>query len=188
MTQLHNQALIVEDEDPVRYAISKDMRNLGYDCVTVSSGEEALDALATQRFDLVMLDLRMPGMSGLEFLSKFRPGHPEPCVVVLTALVDADLAGETFRLGADGYLTKPWASIDLGAKLREAHDRREQARQDEAQRLSGEEPASHEIDLQQITADLIAQQLTDAEGSTSHQHDGGDSGQRRRWWPWGRRS
>ena len=135
----------------------------------------------------------MPGMSGLEVLKKLRPDHPEPCVVILTALVDTKLAVEALKLGADDYLTKPWTSEDLSARLRSAQERREQARQDETQRPPSEEPADEgpgdkEIDPRQITEDLVAQQMTIYERLISRRDDGGRSRQRRRWWPWGRSS
>ena len=94
----------------------------------VSSGQEALEKLASRTFDLMLLDVRMPGMSGLEVLRQSRDDHPAMCVVMLTALVDIKVNAEAIALGADYHVTKPCDPDDLNVRLRRAHEIREVAK------------------------------------------------------------
>ena len=131
MSKHERTALIVDDENSVHYALSKELELLGYECVSASSGQEALETAARREFDLMMLDIRMPGMSGLEVLKRFRADHPETCVVMLTAMVETSTATEAMKLGADDYLRKPWDANVLRLRLERAQNRREMARQAE---------------------------------------------------------
>ena len=92
MSRPKQTALIVDDESSIRNILSAQLEELGYECVAVSGGEEALDKVARHQFDLMMLDVKMPGMSGLEVLTRFRDDHLETCVVMLSGLVDATIA------------------------------------------------------------------------------------------------
>ena len=100
-----------------------------------------------------MLDVRMPGMSGLDVLKNLRADHPETCVVMLSAMVETSIAAETINLGADDYVTKPWESRDLRNRVVRAHKRRELALQGES------ESAENKTDPLQITRDLVSQQM-----------------------------
>ncbi|MFH1560433.1 MAG: response regulator [Chloroflexota bacterium] len=159
MSQPVKKALIVDDEESMRYVLSSQLSKLGYECVTVSSGRDALDKAACQDFDLMMLDVKMPGMSGLEVLGKFRTDHPETCVVVLSALVDAVIAVEAIKRGADDYLTKPYHSIDLSKRLQRAHERRELTLQSEREHWPSNEAVRERDTIREITKDLVAQQM-----------------------------
>ncbi len=108
--------------------LSKQLEQWGYVCAAVSSGQEALDKLGTRQFALMLLDVRMPGMSGLEVLRQSRDDHPAMCVVMLTALMDLKLNVEVIALGADYYVTKPCDPDDLNVRLRRAHEIREVAK------------------------------------------------------------
>ena len=88
------KALVVDDEESMRYVVALQLNHLGYECVTASSGVEALEKLGIQSFDLMMLDILMPGMSGLEVLSKARIDYPRICIVMLSALVDVISQGK----------------------------------------------------------------------------------------------
>ncbi len=125
---MRKSVLIVDDELPIRYMLSKQLEQWGYDCVAVSSGQEALEKLANKQFDLMLLDVRMPGMSGLDVLRQSRDDHPAMCVVMLTALMDLKLNVEVIALGADYYVTKPCDPDDLKVRLRRAHEIREVAK------------------------------------------------------------
>ncbi len=122
---MRQSALIVDDEQPVQYLLSKQLEQWGYDCAAVSSGQEALEKLANKQFDLMLLDVRMPGMSGLEVLRQSRDDHPAMCVVMLSALMDVKVIAEAIALGADDYITKPCDPDDLSIRLRKAHEHRE---------------------------------------------------------------
>ncbi len=122
---MRRRALIVDDEAPIRYLLSKQLETWGYVCAAVSSGREALEILASRTFDLMLLDVRMPGMSGLEVLRQSRDDHPAMCVVMLSAVMDMKVDAEAMALGADDYVTKPCDPDDLNIRLRKAHEHRE---------------------------------------------------------------
>ncbi len=120
MTQVKQKALIVDDEEIIRYGFSRYMAQRGYESTQAASGQEALEKLADQDYAVVLLDVKMPGMSGLEVLSRIRPEHPNTCILMVSALVNADIAAEALRLGADDYITKPCDLDSLSKRLRKA--------------------------------------------------------------------
>jgi DNA-binding NtrC family response regulator len=110
--------LIVDDDAAMREALSEAARDLGYDAQSVASGREAMDFLAAHSVDAVLLDLRMPGMDGLEVLSRIRSRPNPPPVTVLTAHATAANTIEAMRLGAFDHLTKPIGRDDVARALR----------------------------------------------------------------------
>jgi DNA-binding NtrC family response regulator len=102
--------LIVDDEPAICNVFEEFLAQEGYDIDTAYSGEEALEILTAQRHDLVLLDLKMPGMGGLEVLKEIRKRSYQVGVVVITGVHDLDLAREVQKQGALDYLNKP---IDL---------------------------------------------------------------------------
>ena len=102
--------LIVDDELSVCDVLAEFMAEKGYETETALSGQEALEILSAKHYDLMLLDLKMPGMSGLEVLKKIRKMSYQVGVVVLTGVQDLDLAREVMKYGAIDYLNKP---VDL---------------------------------------------------------------------------
>ncbi len=84
--------------------------------------------MAKRSFDLMLLDVKMPGMPGLEVLKSVRADHPYVGVVILSALADIGIADEALRSGACAYLTKPCVTDDLATALAEAYQQRDQRR------------------------------------------------------------
>ena len=122
---MRKPALKVDDEESIQYLLSKQLEQWGYVCAAVSSGQEALEKLASRQFDLMLLDMRMPGMSGLEVLRQSRDDHPAMCVVMLSALLDVKVMAEAIALGADDYITKPCDPDVLKIRLQKAREHRE---------------------------------------------------------------
>jgi len=116
--------LIVDDEDSIRDILCRKLESLGYDCVIAADGKEALWKTFMQDFDLVLMDIKMPGMSGMEVLPKMATDHPDTSVVMLTALSDIGTAVEAMKLGAYDYLTKPFNLDDLIMRVDRALERR----------------------------------------------------------------
>jgi len=166
MSQVERTALIVDDEESIRYVLSRQLEKLGYKCVAVSSGGEALRTINRQEFALVMLDVRMPGISGLEVLKALRLNYPETCVVMLTAVVDTLVAAKAMKSGADDYITKPCSLEYLSARLRRGYERRELARQREKESLASDGEPQKGVDLLAITNDLVHQQVAAYERAT----------------------
>jgi two-component system NtrC family response regulator len=109
--------LIVDDDSAMRDALAEAVRDLGFDPFPVASGADALLALDQGPADAVLLDLRMPGMDGLEVLRRIRAGPQAPPVTILTAHATATNTIEAMRLGAFDHLTKPIGRADLALVL-----------------------------------------------------------------------
>jgi DNA-binding NtrC family response regulator len=110
--------LIIDDDRAFRVGTGALLTDEGYDVTAVESGEAGLAALEEDRFDLVLLDLRMEGMSGLEVLEQVRAGGSRIPVVMLTGYATVDTAVEALKRGANDYLTKPCDNDHLRAKIR----------------------------------------------------------------------
>lgn len=100
--------LIVDDEKNMRWALSKALEKGGYKVLTASDGAEGCELFARTDPDLVLLDLRMPGMGGLEALSKMKAANSSVPVIIITAHGTVENAIEAMKHGADDYLTKPF--------------------------------------------------------------------------------
>ncbi len=116
--------LIVDDEESIRGIICRRLESEGYKCETAADGKEALWKAFIKDFDLVLMDIKMPGMSGMEALPQIVNNHPDVCVIMLTAVVDADTAVEAMKLGAYDYVSKPFDLDDLIMRVGKALERR----------------------------------------------------------------
>ena len=124
MDKVKGMILIVDDEEPIRNAVSRKLQAKGYSCVTAADGEDALWKAFMQDFALVLLDIKMPGMSGMEVLSRVIIDHPDTGVVMITAVGDSQTAVEAMKLGAYDYVTKPFNLDDLVMRVERALERR----------------------------------------------------------------
>jgi len=113
--------LVVEDEELIREMMDIALTQAGYRVTTVADGFAALEVLKHQRVQLVLLDVHMPAMSGLEVLEKIRRRvRPTPPVLMVTANRNAETVAEAMRLGCAGYIAKPFAPADLIARVKSA--------------------------------------------------------------------
>jgi DNA-binding response OmpR family regulator len=110
--------LIVEDELPVARQIASALTEAGHDSKRVHNGEAALDEMGKMPFDLVVLDIRLPGIDGFEVLRRLRAQHLASRVLLLTARGAVDDRVTGLQLGADDYLPKPFAMQELVARVR----------------------------------------------------------------------
>jgi CheY-like chemotaxis protein len=106
--------LVIDDEPDVIGVISTYFEGLGYDVVTALHGADGLMLAEIRRPDIVLLDIMMPGMTGVEVLQQLRLQWPELPVIMLTAVVDSEIAKSTLRRGAFDYVPKPfeWEHLD----------------------------------------------------------------------------
>ena len=142
--------LVVDDEEAVRVALSRFLRSKGYDAVAVGSGAEALERLAKGPFEIMLCDIRMPGMSGLEVLTQALALSSDLGVVMLTAVNEAETATDALARGAMDYIVKPVGLEELErAVQRVAHRRRLEIERRNVEVIIRDEIASRTDELEQ---------------------------------------
>lgn len=107
------QVLVVDDEGANRYSVSKTLQRVGYIVSEAASGEEALDFVNGQEYDVVLTDIRMQGIDGVELLRRIKEQSPDAIVILMTGYASLGTAVESLRLGAHDYLIKPSTSQDI---------------------------------------------------------------------------
>jgi|WetSurMetagenome_2_1015567.scaffolds.fasta_scaffold286254_2 CheY-like chemotaxis protein len=105
--------LAVDDDKTLLQLLSNELMNEGYKIALAYDGTEAVDILAKEMFDLIILDIKMPKMNGLDTLKYIKDHYPKTKVIMLTAYADIANALESKRLGADGFIDKPYDLIEL---------------------------------------------------------------------------
>ncbi len=120
MREVKGRVLVVDDEEPIRDILNRRLEVEGYECTMASDGREAIEIASHQDFDLVLTDMKMPGMSGMEVLAQMATDHPETCVIILTAVADPQISIEAMRLGAYDYVTKPFNLDDVVLRIETA--------------------------------------------------------------------
>ena len=109
--------LIVEDEKPLSAAYQTILGQHGHETATAFDGQEALDAVAREQYDLILLDLKMPRMGGLDFLRMLGDRAKDISIIVFSNLDNQPEIDEAFRLGAQRYILKAWASPEELVKV-----------------------------------------------------------------------
>lgn len=117
---MSGRVLVVDDDESLRRVTQVQLEQAGFETETAADGSEALAALQKTTFQLVITDLKMPGMSGLELLRRIRADYPEVIVVVITAYGTVESAVEAMRVGAYDYITKPVHPEELELVARRA--------------------------------------------------------------------
>jgi two-component system KDP operon response regulator KdpE len=112
--------LIVDDESSIRRALQATLSRLGFTIVEAARGEEALALVRSNRFDVVLLDINMPGMTGIDTCKSIRRLFPQLPILMLTVRDAEDDKVEALDAGADDYITKPFQLRELTARIRAA--------------------------------------------------------------------
>ena len=113
--------ILVVDDDPDTCALMADiLLEEGYDVVTCSRGEEAMEIVSEDKFDLVLSDIKMPRVSGIELLSYVRKKNLETEVILITAYASVETAVQALRDEAFDYLTKPFSLPEFRERVRQA--------------------------------------------------------------------
>jgi two-component system, OmpR family, KDP operon response regulator KdpE len=120
MNQTAIRILVVDDESAIRRALRPPLVELGFQVVEASRGEEALQMLRAGAFDVVLLDVNMPGIGGIETLRRIRAFAPRLPILMLTVRDQEEDKVEALELGADDYVTKPFSTRELIARIRTA--------------------------------------------------------------------
>jgi len=124
MTNHEQRILIVDDEPMIRRLLHMKLSRLGYRCEEAGNAIEALDMMQTYSADLIMLDMKMPGKSGMELLTDLKANYPNTAVIMATAVAEANLAIQCMRLGADDYITKPFNLDEVALNVEKTLEKR----------------------------------------------------------------
>jgi DNA-binding NtrC family response regulator len=125
MTKREFSILVVDDEEAFRYMLSSLLQDAGYTVETASDGVTAINAVQTKQFHLVLCDVRMPKVDGIEVLKFIKANFPGTEVVMLTGTASIQIAVQCMKVGAYDYITKPTTSDDLLTTIHRALERRQ---------------------------------------------------------------
>jgi putative two-component system response regulator len=124
MAEEQGSILIVDDEAAVRRLLSRRVAGEGYRCEEASTGDEALIKIRSDLVQLVVLDIKMPGRSGVELLPEIKAAHPDVAVIMATAITDTSTAIECMKQGAYDYITKPFNLDEVVLSIERALEKR----------------------------------------------------------------
>ncbi len=136
--------LVVDDEDGIRDLFKDNLEEQGYICHAAPSGDAALEVLANDRVDLALVDVMMPGMTGLSLFQHVKERYPGVAVVFVTAMDDLDLAVDYLKNGAYDYVVKPVTRRRLQQVVEEALERRRVTLDEQQHRRLLEEQTAHQ--------------------------------------------
>jgi len=146
----HGAVLIVEDDVALRHTLSATLSALGFEVMEAPNGEMALAELRSHRFEVVLLDLNMPGMGGMSACEKIRAVHPRLPIIVLTVRNRDEDKIAALDAGADDYVTKPFGLPELAARIRAGVRRMRQP----------EDNDSTPIEIGDLRIDPVARRMT----------------------------
>ena len=157
------KVLVIDDEESIRGLLERILSKAGYSVIGAANGQEGLDKLPKENIDIALLDMKMPGMSGMEVLQQLSARWPEICVIMVTAVADVQTAVDAMKRGAYDYITKPFDQNDLIFKIQGGLEKRNL-------RLENER---HQLELQQRIAEQtkqLQQNFTELVETLSREH------------------
>jgi two-component system alkaline phosphatase synthesis response regulator PhoP len=152
-----NRVLFVEDDELLGSVIRMNLESEGHEVVWIDRGDTALEVMDTQRFDLIVLDIGLPGIDGLALLERIRRSGSGIPVLMLTARSDVRTKVEALEVGADDYLCKPFDVAELLARVRALLRR---------SRAEREVPSDRVLRIGRYEVDLETREATTREGRT----------------------
>lgn len=114
------RALVIDDDASVRAALMRILRGMRFEVDHLASGERAIEAVQDRHYDLAMLDLNLPGMSGHDVLGELKHLDPSMVIIVVTGSQDVEDVVNSLELGADDHVTKPLRTDEVQARVRKA--------------------------------------------------------------------
>jgi len=118
LDQNTEKVLVVDDEPSIRKLLAEFLSSRGYACETAESGEDAVERLRSDGFALVISDIRMPRLTGLQLLNHLRQYHPNTAVIMITAVSELQTAVDAMKKGASDYITKPFNLEEVLASVK----------------------------------------------------------------------
>ena len=175
MTTEQESILVVDDEEAVRGLLQRILEEIGYKVTTAANGQEALYKLSVGETKVMLLDVKMPGMTGLEVLEKLADDWPNYCVIMVTAVTDLQTAVEALKAGAYDYITKPFDRDDVKEKIVKAITRyhrllKDRQRYEQLQRNISEQTRRMQEQFEELVNSLAR------EHTLLHQMAGGQGG------------
>lgn len=123
MATLTKKLLIVEDEDTLCKSLQRVFSREGYDVDVAESAESAFELFKTNSYDLIITDIILPGISGIEFLTRYKKTNPSQKVIIITAYASLEIAVEAIKAGACDFITKPLMHDEMKRVVRNALDK-----------------------------------------------------------------
>ena len=157
--------LVVDDEDSTRVGLYQTLVAEGYRVTTAASGEEALEAMSQQAAEVVLLDIMMPGISGLEVLQKLLTDYPNTVVIMVTAVGDISIATNAIKDGAYDYVMKPFALYEVVQSVARAREKQrltlaDREHQQELAHMKEQQKAANEQQFKQLVEALAREHAT----------------------------
>ena len=149
MTGERVRLLVVDDEETVRKLLQRILEGVGYQVTTAANGKEAWYKVSLGETEIVLLDIKMPEMSGIEVLSKLTADSPDICVIMVTSVVDTETAVEAMKLGAYDYIAKPFDRDEVVQKVLKAVERWKRQLQEKHRYLQLQESITEKTQLMQ---------------------------------------
>jgi two-component system alkaline phosphatase synthesis response regulator PhoP len=112
------KVLVVDDEEPIRKLVDYNLRQAGFEVISAENGLDALEIVAREHVDLLVLDLMLPGLSGMELCKRLRQEQDRVPIIMLTARAEEIDRVLGLEMGADDYVTKPFSPRELVARVR----------------------------------------------------------------------
>jgi putative two-component system response regulator len=117
--------LIVDDEATIRKLLHRKLVGVGFNCQEAVSAEQAISKLGNDRFELLILDVNMPGKSGIDLLPEIKTNYPDTAVIMATAVAETSIAVECMKRGAEDYICKPFNLDEVAMSVERTLDKRE---------------------------------------------------------------
>lgn len=120
MTEMSERILIVEDEDTLCESLQRVFRREGYEADIADSAETAFRLLDNNTYDLILTDVILPGISGIELIARYKEQNPDQKVIIMTAYASLQTAVEALRVGACDFIVKPIMHDELKRMVKKA--------------------------------------------------------------------
>lgn len=156
MTRQLIKILVADDDEGIRILLRRVLEDAGYSVTLAGNGKEAIEKTYTEKFDIALLDIKMPGISGTEVLGWLSVNRPDMCTIMITAVIDVQTAVDAMKLGAYDYISKPFKADDVLIKIRNSINRKHKELEDRKHIAELETTVFEQTErLQQQFAELV---------------------------------